>query len=65
MKTFTALYNWRVYEINILEKDIYTNKEGNVLEQREYVDWISWIIDNREEEYEDNYSKEYWEIIKN
>lgn len=65
MKTFTALYNWWVYEINILEKDIYTNKKGNVLEQREYVDWISWIIDSREEEYEDNYSEKYWEIIKN
>lgn len=64
MKTFTALYNWWVYEINILEKDIYTNKAGNVLEQREYVDWISWIIDNREEEYEDNFSEKYWEIIK-
>ena len=64
MKTFTALYNWRVYEINILQKDIYTNKKWDELEQREYVDWISWIIDNREEEYEDNYSKEYWEIIK-
>lgn len=65
MKTFTALYNWRVYEINILQKDIYTNKKWDTLEQRDYVDWMSWIIDNREEEYEDNYSKEYWELIKN
>lgn len=64
MKTFTALYNWRVYEINILQKDIYTNKKWDVLEQRDYVDWISWIIDNREEEYEANYSKEYWELTK-
>lgn len=64
MKTFTALYNWWIYEINILQKDIYTNKKWDELIQREYVDWISWIIDNREEEYEDNFAKEYWEIIK-
>ena len=64
MKTFTALYNWRVYEINILQKDIYTNKKWDELIQREYVDWIDWIIDNREEEYESNYSKEYWELTK-
>ena len=64
MKTFNALYNWWIYDINILQKDIYKNDKGEELIQRDYVDWISWIIDNREEEYEANYSKEYWELTK-
>lgn len=64
MKTFTAMYNWWIYEINILEKDIYTNKDGRELIQREYIDWISWIIDNRKEEYADYFEKEYWKLIE-
>lgn len=64
MKTFTALYNWWIYEISILEKDIYTNKNWRELMQREYIDWISWIIDNRKDEYRDYFEKEYWELIE-
>lgn len=64
MNTFDALYNWWIYEINILQKDIYTNNRWDELIQREYVDWISGIIDNRKEEYADYFEKEYWKLIE-